>query len=257
MFWKNNKKERFDEIPETPIELEVAQEFPQIPESENSDFISIPKPESMFNENELEIPPVNNFILENNISDYEKSEKNDEIKLLENKLTALKEENISLKNSLTSYKDKNEKIQMSLNSLKEENLKLKQDLSNLKGNENILLNSDLDKAKLVNDKYLELVKTHEELKAKIRHDIRKIRLRETELSNRMELIKQDRDTLVSAKDQKILKLKKQIEELEFQKQTVEEKVSLLSKESKENAEKAERVIKALRLSTSLLESDEK
>lgn len=254
MFWKNNKKERFDDIPETPIELDVAQEFPQIPEQDNSDLISIPEPEAMFKNIEAEMPPIVENKPERKVT---ASEKNEELNSLEKKISSLKEENTTLKSNLASFKEKNEKAQMALNSLKEENLKLKQDLSNLKGNENILLSTDLDKGKLINEKYQELVKTHEELKAKIRHDIRKIRQRETELSNRMELIKQDRDTLMSAKDQKILKLKKQIEELEYQKQTVEEKVTLLSKESKDNAEKAERVIKALRLSTSLLESDEK
>lgn len=254
MFWNKNKKDRFDEIPETPIQLEVDQEFPKIPEIEELEPIVIPVPDDMFKEAVDSAPIIKPLEVVEKPVDLEKNEK---IKSLERTVSTLKEENQNLKSQSNSYKDKTEKVQIALNNLKEENLKLKQDLSNLKNNENILLSSDLDKAKLISEKYNELAKTHEELKAKIRHDIRKIRLRETELSNRIELIRQDRDTLISAKDQKILKLKKQIEELEFQKQRVDEKVITLAKESKENAQKAERVIKALRLSTSLLESDEK
>ena len=274
MFWNKNKKDkkenkRFDEIPENSVVFEN-KDLPQV-----KDPNSIPIPDEIvmpdealfktpntedsvvFPESEQKAPikELSSFekkVDSNNIDNFE-----EEISVLKNTNSKLSEENVKLKNQLKTYKNKTEKLQISINKLKEENAKLKQSITNQESNDKVIYSSELDKAKLINQKYVDLAKTYEELKAKIRYDIRKIRMREKELSNRIELIKQDRDTLITAKDQKILKLKKQIDDIEFQKEALNEINEKLRKESKENIDKAERVIKALRLSTSLLESDEK
>jgi len=279
MFWNKKKKERYDKVPDTSVVFENTESNIEIPvfstpiniPNEEKLKIELEKPSSfiMPDEELLKTPNTEeslafnsfeekkDFEIKKEIKEPIKEENHKLIKNYENENIALKKDYENLKKELNSLKNENINQEVKINKIKEENNKLKQDLSNLKNNENIIISSELDKAKIYSDKYEALVKTHEELKAKIRHDIRKIKMREKELSNRVELIKQDRDTLLSAKDQKILKLNKQIDDLEFQKEALNEINTKLKKEAKEYYEKTIRVIKALRLSTSLLESEEK
>ena len=71
------------------------------------------------------------------------------------------------------------------------------------------------------------------------------------------MMKNDSETLLTAKDKKILQLKQHIDNLEFEIETLKEKAENLQELARENEEKAERVVKALRLSTSLLETANK
>ena len=119
------------------------------------------------------------------------------------------------------------------------------------------LEAQLNRAAIIEEKYDKLAKIHEEMKAKVRRDIRKIRMREKELGNKLEMMKNDSETLLTAKDKKILQLKQQIDNLEFEIETLKEKAEGLQELARENEEKAERVVKALRLSTSLLETSKK
>lgn len=288
MFWNKKNKERFDKVPDTSVVFEATEsniEIPvfstplnipksddnfKIPEAPSSiimpDEVLLKTPNTeeslafnIFDEKKDKAENIKNKIAEKqeDILKETKDSSNDLINKYEEDNFKLKKELESLKKDYNTLKNENINLEAKINKLNIDNTKLKQDLSNLKNNENIINSSELDKAKFYSDKYEALVKTHEELKAKIRHDIRKIRMREKELSNRVELIKQDRDTLLAAKDQKILKLNKQIDDLEFQKEALNEINTKLKKESKDYYEKTQRVIKALRLSTSLLESEEK
>jgi len=274
MFWNKKNKERFDKVPDTSVIFDKDENNIKIPVF--STPVSFPEEDSISNFQEtnsllmpdeilLKTPNTEESIV---FSEKEKEEKKEEkalidhdnniiLKDLEEKNLKFKTENENFSKEIKNLKSINENLEIKINSLKEENVKLKQDLSNLKSNEKLINSSELDRAKVLNEKYELLSRTHEELKAKIRHDIRKIRMREKELSNRIELIKQDRDTLLASKDQKILKLNKQIDDIEFQKEALNEINTKLKNEAKEYFEKTQRVIKALRLSTSLLESDEK
>lgn len=227
-------------IPELPeltdipgFELpEIALDLPIIPKAES------PTPTSHFDFNGLDV-------------DINKKEK------IENHLVDLQTENNKLKSIIaTQKKEMDEHILKSAN-LDAENTKLRAELSNAKDNLRSEFEAQLNKAAIIEDKYNQLAERHEELKAKVRRDIRKIRLREKELTHKMELMKNDSETLLSAKDQKILQLKKYIDSLEFDIETSKEKIEHLEEKLKDDDEKAQRVVRALRLSTSLLETNAK
>src|SRR4029077_14635199 len=55
----------------------------------------------------------------------------------------------------------------------------------------------------------------ERLKERVRADIRKIRVREKELENRLEIMKKDSEALITARENKIIELKRKLDLLEF------------------------------------------
>lgn len=179
------------------------------------------------------------------------------LELMEQKLLMLQEENKKQQAIIKTQRTELEEYTERLGKVENENKKLKSELSNADSNARMNLEAQLNRAAIIEEKYDKLAKHHEEMKAKVRRDIRKIRIREKELSNKLEMMKNDSETLLTAKDKKILQLKQHIDNLEFEIETLKEKAENLQELARENEEKAERVVKALRLSTSLLETANK
>jgi chromosome segregation ATPase len=179
------------------------------------------------------------------------------LELMEQKLLMLQEENKKQQTIIKTQRAELEEYTERLGKVEHEGKKLKAELSNADSNARMNLEAQLNRAAIIEEKYDKLAKHHEEMKAKVRRDIRKIRIREKELSNKLEMMKNDSETLLTAKDKKILQLKQQIDNLEFEIETLKEKAENLQELARENEEKAERVVKALRLSTSLLETANK
>ncbi len=175
------------------------------------------------------------------------------IEALQQKLSFLELENKKQADLINKQKKELEEYMTRLGEAESDNRKIKAELSNFDVNAKLNLEAQLNRATIIEEKYNKLAQKHEEMKLKIRQDIRKIRFREKELANKLEITRSDSETLLNAKDQKILQLKQNIDELEFEIETLKEKLVTLQEQSKESEEKAERVIKALRLSTSLLE----
>jgi DNA repair exonuclease SbcCD ATPase subunit len=179
------------------------------------------------------------------------------IEALQQKLSFLELENKKQADLINKQKKELEEYMTRLGEAESDNRKIKAELSNFDVNAKLNLEAQLNRATIIEEKYNKLAQKHEEMKLKIRQDIRKIRFREKELANKLEITRSDSETLLNAKDQKILQLKQNIDELEFEIETLKEKLVTLQEQSKESEEKAERVIKALRLSTSLLEVNPK
>ncbi|MEI6093009.1 MAG: hypothetical protein WCQ47_04915 [bacterium] len=172
---------------------------------------------------------------------------------LEQKILKLEEDNKKQKALLDARKIEINEYRTRIGDAEAENKKLRGELSNSESNIRINFEAQLNKATIIEEKYNNLAKAHEEMKAKIRRDIRKIRTREKELANKLDMMKSDSETLLVAKDHKILQLKQHIDNLEFEIESLKDKNVTLQEEAKDTEEKAQRVIKALRLSTSLLE----
>jgi predicted nucleic acid-binding Zn-ribbon protein len=175
----------------------------------------------------------------------------------EQKIMKLETETRRQQDMLDAQKAEIEGYRTRIGDAEADNKKLRSELSSSESNVKINFEAQLNKAAIIEEKYRSLAKLHEEMKAKVRRDIRKIRTREKELANKLELMKNDSETLLAAKDHKILQLKQHIDNLEFEIENLKDRLVSLQEEAKESEEKAERVIKALRLSTSLLETSEK
>lgn len=93
----------------------------------------------------------------------------------------------------------------------------------------------------------------EELELRLKSDFKKIRVRERELENRLELIRAEKAALIRAKDESILDLKRKIDQLQSELDNYRGKVLELNKTIDINQEQFKRTVRALRLALSNLE----
>ncbi len=96
----------------------------------------------------------------------------------------------------------------------------------------------------------------EELELRLKSDFKKIRVRERELENRLELVKAEKTALLRAKDENILELKRKIDHLQGEMDNYRSKVLELNKTIDANQEQFKRTVRALRLALSNLEVKE-
>lgn len=96
----------------------------------------------------------------------------------------------------------------------------------------------------------------EELETRLKSDFKKIRVRERELENRLELVKAEKTALLRAKDENILELKRKIDHLQSELDNYRSKVLELNKTIDANQEQFKRTVRALRLALSNLEVKE-
>lgn len=99
----------------------------------------------------------------------------------------------------------------------------------------------------------DLKKKKEELETRIHSSVQKVRAREKELENRLELVKAEGGTLLRSKDEMILQLKKQKDLDHSELEMLRSKNQELSKKIAQQSELQRRVIKALRLALGLLD----
>jgi hypothetical protein len=96
----------------------------------------------------------------------------------------------------------------------------------------------------------------EELELRISTNIQKIRVRERELENRLELMKMESAALLRSKDETILELKRNIDQLNLELNNYRTKNQELNRQTTDKQEMLRRTVKALRLALSMLEGEE-
>jgi len=93
----------------------------------------------------------------------------------------------------------------------------------------------------------------EEFEMRLSTNLQKIRVRERELENRLELLKMESTAMVRNKDEMILELKRQIDQLNHELENYRSKGQELMRQVDEKQETLRRTVKALRLALTLLE----
>jgi hypothetical protein len=96
----------------------------------------------------------------------------------------------------------------------------------------------------------------DDLETRLKSDFKKIRVRERELENRLELVKAEKTALLRAKDENILELKRKIDHVQSELDNYRDKVLELNKTIDLNQEQFKRTVRALRLALSNLEVKE-
>lgn len=96
----------------------------------------------------------------------------------------------------------------------------------------------------------------EELEARLSTNIQKIRVRERELENRLELVRMESTALIRSKDELILDLKRQMDQLNMELENYRSKGQELNKSLNDKQEMLRRTVKALRLALSMLEGED-
>lgn len=96
----------------------------------------------------------------------------------------------------------------------------------------------------------------DELETRLKSDFKKIRVRERELENRLELLRAEKSALVRSKDEYILDLKRKIDQVDSELDNYRKKVLELNRTIDANQEQVKRTERALRLALNNLEAQE-
>src|SRR4029077_10296116 len=91
---------------------------------------------------------------------------------------------------------------------------------------------------------------------RISTNIQKIRVRERELENRLELVKMESAAVIRNKDEMILEHKRNIDQLNLELNNYRTKNQELNRLGNDKQEQLRRTVKALRLALSMLEGEE-
>ena len=96
----------------------------------------------------------------------------------------------------------------------------------------------------------------EELESRMKFDLKKIRVRERELENRLELIRAEKNALVKTKDEQILDVRRKLDQVQLEVESYRQKCVELNKVIDTNQESFKRTTRALRLAMANLELQE-
>lgn len=113
-----------------------------------------------------------------------------------------------------------------------------------------------EKLKTLESGLQESVEKYESLKSRVKKDIRRVRANEKELEARLELARKDSETLLQARDQRILEIQRKIDALEFDLDQVQDSRVQAQLEAERYLARLARVSKALNIALSLVEEDQ-
>ncbi len=109
-----------------------------------------------------------------------------------------------------------------------------------------------DKAKVLEGKVREAAGDIEKLRERVRLDIRKIRNREKELENRLEILRKDSEVLIDAREKKIIELKRKIDLIEFNMDLLQDRYMKEQQLTAELQERLNKAAQAMRVAGGLL-----
>ncbi|NCN27473.1 hypothetical protein GW915_07845 [bacterium] len=92
----------------------------------------------------------------------------------------------------------------------------------------------------------------DEFRERVRNDIQRIRVRERELANRLELQKRDAEALLAVKDERLLQQKREIDRLQFEVDSLRERLEEEVERSEERSKKLGRAMQSLKLAQGML-----
>ena len=96
----------------------------------------------------------------------------------------------------------------------------------------------------------------DDLDSRLKFDMKKIRIRERELENRLELIRAEKNTLTKSKDDQILDLRRKMDVMQMEVESYRQKCVDLNKTLETNQDSFKRTTRALRLAMANLELQE-
>jgi hypothetical protein len=178
------------------------------------------------------------------------------LKMAQSKILTLEKENEKLRHQNEELVSASEIIKERSDLLTAQVYEYKNDREDLESsfkNEMALIKSQL------NRKDAELQKAQmkiEELDSRLKFDMKKIRIRERELENRLELIRAEKNALVRSKDEQILESRRKLDQLQLEVDSFRQKCVELNRVIETNQDSFKRTTRALRLAMANLELQE-
>ena len=178
------------------------------------------------------------------------------LQLAQDKIVELEAENEKLRQQNEELMAASEIIKERADLLSAQIIEYKNDREGLEdsfNNEIVLLKSHLTK------KDAELRRAQfkiEELDSRLKFDMKKVRIRERELENRLELIRAEKNAIVRNKDEQILDLRRKMDVLQMEVDSYRQKCVELNKVIESSQDSFKRTTRALRLAMANLELQE-
>lgn len=169
-----------------------------------------------------------------------------EIQKSEDAIRALTQESDDLRHRLDA-------LQSRADALERERAVAGQSMESEIGHTRDELRAKSDRVRVLEEKLKDSSDQYEKLKERVRIDIRKIRVRERELESKLEILKRDSETLIVSRESKILELKRRIDVLEFNCETLLERAEAEKRNTVQALEREARARQALQGAMSILE----
>lgn len=166
---------------------------------------------------------------------------------LEKDLERVRQENEELSSAADVIKNRADELETKLGSVERE----KQDIHDQAQSEILILKGNLQY------KDAELAKFRlkvDELDSRLKSDFRKIRNKERELENRLELARAEKQALLRTKDETILDLQRKMDQMRSELDNYRQKVGELNRSMDQQNEQIRRTVRALRLALTSLDS---
>ncbi len=177
----------------------------------------------------------------------------EKLRIAQDKILEIEKENEKLRyqnNELVSaaeiVKERAEILTSQINEFRNDRDSLE---ASFKSENSILKNQLLRKDSELN----KVVMKVEELESRLKFDMKKIRVRERELENRLELIRAEKNALVKSKDEQILEFRRKMDQLQLEVESYRQKCVELNKVIESNQDSFKRTTRALRLAMANLE----
>lgn len=165
---------------------------------------------------------------------------------LEKEVDQLRQENEELSSAAEIIKLRSDDLLAQLNSIQ----RSKSESEDYLKNEILILKGNLQyKENELSDSKLKV----EELDSRLKLDLKKIRVRERELENRLELARSEKNAIVRSKDETILDLKRKMDQMQNELDNYRQKCLELNKNLESNHEAFKKTTRALRLALANLE----
>lgn len=206
-----------------------------------------PRKENFFNKDNID-PSL--FSLEAAIkqSEYLRIAQN-KVKSLEKQVDELKSENETLSTSAIILQKKYDQVVNKLDTIK---MDQKAQVESLK-DEMVLKDRIIKELEKEKD---QLQRKNDEFQSLMNEKMQHVRVRERELQNRLEILQHEGDVVVTNKDEMILDLKKQIDQLHFEMDSYKTQARELNQQIQDQKDQIRRSTKALRLALTLLENED-
>ena len=112
-----------------------------------------------------------------------------------------------------------------------------------------------ERARQLETQLADSTEKYENLRVRVRKDIRKIRENERDLEARLELLRRDSETLLRTRDERVLEMQRKIDALEFDLDQVQDSKVQAQMEAERYLAKLSRVARALHVATGLIEHE--
>jgi len=188
--------------------------------------------------------------------------KEEQLEISESEKEELAIENERLQNEahhlqmkMREFEHLNDEISRKVKQMEEDQDLLREDKKRIELEKERMEKSLEEKIKLLEEENGQAAENYENLRQRVRKDIRKIRENEKDLETRLELLRKDSETLLIARDSHVIDLQRKIDALEFDLDQLQDSRVQAQMEAERYLSKLAKVSRALQIAIGMIQDD--